>query len=77
MPFCGKWTGGLSEEQYQVLDERRAQGLHPPFYGEAITWTLGYPGTHEEDAFRVRSALNEVLDIFISDYARVNEPACR
>ena len=69
-------VGDLSEEQYRVLDERRAEGLFPPYYGEAITWTLGYLGTHEEDASRVRSALNEVLDIFISDYARVNEPAC-
>ena len=70
-------VGDLSEEQYQVLDERRAEGaVSPRTYGEAITWTLGYLGTHEEDASRVRSALNEVLDIFISDYARVNEPAC-
>ena len=69
-------VGDLSEDQYRRLEEGRAQGLFPPYYGEAITWTLGYLGAHGEDEATIRNALDEVLDVFLSDYVRANESAC-
>lgn len=74
--LLAEMVGDLSEEQVGLLDVGRAQGLLPPYYGEAITWTLGYLGTHEQDESTVRNALDEVLEIFMSDYLRVNESAC-
>ena len=49
----------------------------PELYGSATTWSRGSTGTHGGRADSILSSLSELLDIFLVDYFRVNEKACK
>ncbi len=46
-------------------------------HGIAMTWTRGLTGTHTNDATFILSGLSRLMDLFIADYLRVNEVACK
>ena len=46
-------------------------------HGVAKTWTKTLIGTHTNDATFILSGLSRLLDLFIADYLRVNEIACK
>ncbi|MDE2980279.1 MAG: hypothetical protein OXU74_03700 [Gemmatimonadota bacterium] len=45
-------------------------------YNRAVTWQYGSTGTHGGNGTYVVSQVQGVMDVFLDEYLRVNEPAC-
>ncbi len=53
--------------------------LYDPLSGitlTAKTWGKGFTGTHGQSPEYIRSAVAELIDIFLLEYLKVNEEAC-
>ena len=67
-------VGAAHSVDFEFHQEVRT--LDSGLIGFAATWDHGFTGIHGGDASYIMSGISELMDIFLSEYLRVNEGAC-